>query len=547
MFKPRLNFNSALSAETSTAMAICESVNTPFSLSLWIVLKHEQWDEVLKRVCNPLDYDDTRSFRDDYLISSLLKKSPNIPLGIDRKQVAIDSFWESEKTCASFNKKLASNEFIFGLYETKKELHKILGSLTGNELSYVESRFRFGPGAQAFQRGTGSTAADKFAKNIVLTTGLIPFYRTILGEEWWKHQTSPEVVRGNEFTVVPKNAKTDRGICKEPTLNSFVQLGIGSLIRSKLMRNGIDLNDQTRNQRFAKRAYDEGFATIDLSKASDSVSKGLVEYLLPARWFHLVNCCRSASTHIEGQWHSLEKFSSMGNGYTFELESVLFLALARSVVPKDEWRNICVYGDDLIVPKSYASDLVDTLNSLGFEVNTEKSYLAGNFFESCGADFFKGQPVRPFYLRKDALNDNGIPQGLQIANALRLYSRRIMHDSFCDKRFLPVWVSLVKKVPRAWRNCRGPVDFGDTVLLSSSDEAPHVLPKHGHEGRIVRHISLSVRKRLVTNYGIGFVLLQSAGNSENPTYGKLPISRLFGSPKTSRSLVKSWDHGLCWE
>jgi len=547
MFKPRLTFNSALSAETSTAMAICESVDSPLALSLFLVLKYEQWDEVLKRRCNPLDYEDVSSFRDDYLIASLLKKSPNIPLGINRKQVAIDSFWESEQTCAKFNKKINSNDFIFGLHETKNELHKILGPLTSRELSYVESSFRFGPGAQAFQRGTGATAADKFTKNIVLTTGLIPFYRSILGEEWWKHQTEPEIVRGNEFTVVPKDAKTDRGICKEPTLNSFVQLGIGSLIRSKLMRNGINLNDQTRNQTYAKRAFSDGFATIDLSKASDSVSKGLVEYLLPSRWFHLLNCCRSASTHIEGQWHSLEKFSSMGNGYTFELESALFLAMARSVVPREEWREICVYGDDLIVPKQYASKLVDTLNSLGFEVNTEKSYLAGNFFESCGADFFKGQPVRPFYLRKDTLNDNGIPQALQIANALRLYARRIKFDSYCDKRFLPIWISLVKRVPKAWRECRGPINFGDTVLLSSHDEARLVEPKHGHEGRIVKHISLSVRKRLVTTYGIGFVCLQSAGNTENPTYGHLPISRLFGRPKTSRSLVHSWDHGLCWE
>jgi len=565
---PRIDTTSTLKVEVSTTMAICEEIDSPLALSLYLVLKYEQWDEVLRRESDPLNYESLQAFQDDYLVSSLLKKSPNLPLGIDTSQAALDSFWESEKTCAEMNRKLRSTEFVHGLHEVKIELQKILGPLTRGRLKYVESQFKFGPGAQAFESGFGTTASGKFEKQITLTESLYPFYKSILGPDWWQHQADALIVKGNEYTDVLKNAKTRRGICKEPKLNSFVQLGVGALFRSILKRNGIDLDDQSRNQEFARTAYMRGHSTIDLKRASDSKAFMLVKSLLDTDWFALVDVCRSPYTFVEGRWHPLEKFSSMGNGYTFELESLIFLAMARSVVPKEEWHEICVYGDDLIVPHEYAQPLIDTLNSLGFEVNTEKSYLAGNFFESCGADFFKGHPVRPFYLRKDQENDNGIPQCLQIANSLRLYSRRISLDQYCDSRFLPIWKGLVKRIPASWKKCRGPASFGDSVLISSESETPIIKEKPfkpymltlnpkdqgfeearsalGHEGRSIRYITLKPQKRLISTYGGLYVFLQTAGSSENATYGFLPVSRLFGLPKTSRSLVYSWDHGLDW-
>jgi hypothetical protein len=91
---------------------------------------------------------------------------------------------------------------------------------------------------------------------------------------------------------------------------------------------------------------------------------------------------------VDGESFMLEKFSSMGNGYTFELESTIFAGCVFACVPPSRWDDCSVYGDDLIVPQKYADRLVDCLETFGFKVNHKKSCLAGRFFESCGTDWF---------------------------------------------------------------------------------------------------------------------------------------------------------------
>jgi hypothetical protein len=84
----------------------------------------------------------------------------------------------------------------------------------------------------------------------------------------------------------------------------------------------------------------------------------------------------------------------MGNGFTFELESLLFYALCSAVT-----NNVSVYGDDIIVPTSSVEEVINLLNDCGFELNLSKSYFTGYFRESCGADSVCGVDVTPVYLR----------------------------------------------------------------------------------------------------------------------------------------------------
>lgn len=99
---------------------------------------------------------------------------------------------------------------------------------------------------------------------------------------------------------------------------------------------------------------------------------------------------------------SYQKISSMGNGYTFALESAIFTAIVYGVMKavRGQFRKdmFAVYGDDIIVPKNLSSYVIDTLNLCGFSVNEEKTFLHGPFRESCGADWFNGHPVRPVFL-----------------------------------------------------------------------------------------------------------------------------------------------------
>ena len=203
----------------------------------------------------------------------------------------------------------------------------------------------------------------------------------------------------------------------EPSLNGLGQKGIGSYMKKRLGLFGVNLRDQGVNRELALRgSIDGSLATVDLSSASDTVSYALVMSLLPVGWFELLDQFRSGSVEYQGVVTELEKFSSMGNAYTFELESIIFYALALAVCDSldlfgkpifdrgllliREW-PVSVYGDDIIVPTDAVQLLYETLNWCGFEVNTEKSFSTGNFRESCGADWLFGFDVRPWYLRTE--------------------------------------------------------------------------------------------------------------------------------------------------
>jgi len=119
-----------------------------------------------------------------------------------------------------------------------------------------------------------------------------------------------------------------RSICVEPGLTSFYQLALGEEIRRRLLRVGVDIRDQTRNQLLAREGSVTGLlATIDLSSASDTMSYELIRYLLPPDWFDLLTSFRSPSVTYKGSVIDLEMFSSMGNGFTFPLETLVYWSL----------------------------------------------------------------------------------------------------------------------------------------------------------------------------------------------------------------------------
>jgi hypothetical protein len=243
------------------------------------------------------------------------------------------------------------------------------------------------------------------------------------------------------------------------------------MIRTRLRQAGIDLdNGQPVNQKLALRgSLDGSLATIDLSSASDTIAASLVEFLLPDEWYRAASIVRSKyCTLPSGETVFLKKFSSMGNGYTFELESLIFLALAMATTNGRIGRDVSVFGDDIITPSADAPTLIRVLSEVGFKTNQEKTFIDGPFRESCGKHYFSGYDVTPFYLKKEISSYHDL---LWLINSLRRLAYRFVGYEFgCDKRFESVWTDLVRLLPGRFQSLSCPDGYGDEAVVRDFDE-----------------------------------------------------------------------------
>lgn len=201
----------------------------------------------------------------------------------------------------------------------------------------------------------------------------------------------------NRVELVPKNWKTDRTIACEPEGNLPLQLAFDTYAKRRLRLFGIDLSDQSANQNAAKEASVNGeLVTVDFSSASDTVSFNTVSLVFPVDWFNYLHRVRSPFYRGVFGRGCYSKFSSMGNGTTFTIETLLFAAACYAVGSKKS----LVYGDDVIIEKDLFNEFHRLTSFLGFTINEEKTFTDGPFRESCGGDFFNGINVTPVYVRQ---------------------------------------------------------------------------------------------------------------------------------------------------
>lgn len=301
-------------------------------------------------------------------------------------------------------------------------------------LDSLPTRLRVTDGATSTRSRRKSRPFDKLGRTVHCTAGAKPYLealRTFYGYKAPKFK----VVNSNRVEFVPKNWKTHRTIACEPTGNVPLQLAFDEFVKEMLPLVGCNLHDQVRNQQLAKEGSISGkYATIDLSMASDTVSAAIVPLLFPHQWADFLEKVRSPVWEdSKGEFHTYSKFSSMGNGSTFAIETVVFAAACWAVGAKVG--NFVVYGDDIIIPTELADKLTRLLNFLGFRINRDKSYSAGPFRESCGSDWFNGVDVTPFYLRKldsrkavMSHNVNGLASIIRCEGALADYLANIVRE-----------------------------------------------------------------------------------------------------------------------
>jgi len=239
-------------------------------------------------------------------------------------------------------------------------------------------------------------------------------------------------IANSRLSFVAKNDDISRCICTEPTLNGFAQLGIGNILESRLkVRYGIGLDDQQFKNRDLARlgSITDNLSTIDLSSASDTISLRMLKYLLPDSFYRVLEKYRTPFVEIGGVGTvELHMVSTMGNGFTFPLQTILFSSIVTASLRfrglplnrRDSQSLWGVFGDDIICPRACTQDVLDLLDFLGFRVNSDKTFVEGPFRESCGSDFYCGVNVRGVYIK-----DTSSPQALYSAiNNLVRFSTR---------------------------------------------------------------------------------------------------------------------------
>lgn len=491
-----------------TFTAICWTVATPLAYQAVKAAERGDWAWLVSKKINPASYTCPHTYLGDAQVLAYLSKFPDFDLGYDLEAKARDNFWECERECYKTNERLnplIEDPMFYGeevktfLTVWRGIVRKCLGPVPN--LSALLSNGKFGPGSTYANRGDLITLADKLDSGYTITEPARKYLPYLEDTAWLRYaargirpvladhgemgvmycyekdgdfaEREFTVVRGNRFTTVSKNATARRGICIEASANVFMQLAVGDHF-SLCMRKSFSWDKRTcqqYHQLLARLGSLTGAnCTVDLKNASDTVATNLVRLGLPPAWFRLLDDLRSPFTQVGERWVKLEKFSSMGNGFTFELETLLFRTLIETVRvlkgtqdPFALGADYSVFGDDIIIPREHGNDVIAALRFFGFTTNKAKTFLEGPFRESCGGDYFRGYDVRPTYVRKDLVEP---ADRIALANGIRRFRMRYSQTGWfiTNLKTVRIWRIVIDSLPLAISECRGPEILGDLVV-----------------------------------------------------------------------------------
>lgn len=560
------------------ALSLYEACDTPESLGCYLRLKYGDWLGIAQVKTDPRNYLKSDLFDRSNIATSFLSKYPYLPTGVDRESVAYNKFLDAEEQCRETNSRFRNwiedplkvdPEITLALWLAARKISILLKDFDWEEFLHATG---WGPGSTNVNSGSYTSGYNKYSGALSATSNCLPlglccvnstpswaaYHAGEILDEWQpplpvsvlKEQVL--IVKGGKIVFVPKNAETDRTIIVPVSLNSYVQRGPGKMMRRRLKRAGVDLDSQELNQRKAYLgSVTEDYATLDAKAASDCVAFVPVITLFPEQWVTPLLYGREAYGHLKqkDRWIRFQKFSAMGNSYTFELESVLFYALCSAGVEVSRRSgsglnpftglkypdDVTVYGDDMIVPTDCVPVIKKVLNFAGFSLNDRKTFVSGNFRESCGADYFRGTSVRPIFLKERISSEQSI---YKLANNIRrLAHRRVNHDG-CDSRFRSCWLLVRNFHPNLNHIFRISEGYGDGGFISNLDEATPPRASHGWEGFVMRCLAHTPVKENMIQYRAAMAVYLSS-SPELPREGKYDL-RSRTKQKTTKTVVPQW-------
>lgn len=256
--------------------------------------------------------------------------------------------------------------------------------------------------------------------------------------------------------AVPKDVKSYRIVSPDDPINLAYQQAIvhelERCINARGMQNNLPFRDQSIMVRLAYDSVMGGadYATIDMSRASDTVRLSLVRDIFPNDVANLIGKYRPRVFHSptfkNDEYRTLYMAAPMGCAFTLLLQSLVFWAIDCSACQLfayycriDEqgkptnflsllgnrakkfplsksarlWSvelfpySCYAMGDDQQVPTVMAEFVIQCLQEVGFTVNSDKSFFDEELFfrESCGAEAIKGDDpvVDGFYIPRHSL------------------------------------------------------------------------------------------------------------------------------------------------
>lgn len=246
----------------------------------------------------------------------------------------------------------------------------------------------------------------------------------------------------SRFKFVPKTYGKARGICIEENEMQVLQQAFRRAFQTWIAEDKhlsvcLPLDDQSVNAAIAlTSSIDQKYGTIDMSEASDRISRELVSYITQDTDLH--DPLMALSTRYikppkgDGFPTSLvrvNKYAPMGSGLCFPIMSLVHLFLIRGILFYagkdycDMWKQVKVYGDDIIAPSQVIELIYDYLPKFGMKLNKEKSFYKSKFRESCGVHAYEGVDVTPVYVKHNPNHDSAEAMSSSLAVEALLFQK----------------------------------------------------------------------------------------------------------------------------
>lgn len=231
----------------------------------------------------------------------------------------------------------------------------------------------------------------------------------------------------SRFKFVHKTFGKARGICIEELEMQWLQQGVRRALYDRieqhpLTKGFVSFTDQSINGLKALQASEKlDMCTIDMSSASDRISRKLVEYLFQDNPELLKALLDLSTRYVQlpeelatnRKFFHMRKYAPMGSALCFPVMGLVHFALIKAILSNTAPQHIndipvFVYGDDILVETQYTEEVMKVLPLFGMKINEEKSFYKSLFRESCGVHAYNGVDITPVRFKEIVRNHSSV-------------------------------------------------------------------------------------------------------------------------------------------